>query len=73
MQSREESLRHDGRPAASPRQNRKILLAIEGRNPAVAEHRMRNYIRSIEHLTFPAGQPSIGDFKNPPRYARQTL
>ncbi|MBI4839614.1 MAG: FadR family transcriptional regulator [candidate division NC10 bacterium] len=50
--TRETSLQHGDRPARSLKQHRAILSAIEARDPAAAERRMRDHIRAIEKLAF---------------------
>ncbi len=50
--TRETSLQHAERPARSLKQHRAILRAIEARDPAAAERRMRDHIRAIEKLAF---------------------
>lgn len=55
-ETRETSLQHSGRPSRSLKQHWAILEAIESRNPAAAERRMREHIRSIERLIFSSQQ-----------------
>jgi GntR family transcriptional repressor for pyruvate dehydrogenase complex len=50
--TRETSLQQGDRPARSLKQHRAILSAIEARDPAAAERRMRDHIRAIEKLAF---------------------
>jgi GntR family transcriptional regulator, transcriptional repressor for pyruvate dehydrogenase complex len=59
-QTREESLRHEGRAAHSLRQHQAIVRAIEGRNPATAARRMREHIRAVECLIFSTREGSAG-------------
>jgi GntR family transcriptional repressor for pyruvate dehydrogenase complex len=54
--TREASLQRGGRPARSLKQHRAILRAIEARNPALAERRMREHVRDVEDMAFPAQQ-----------------
>ncbi|HSB81186.1 MAG TPA: FadR/GntR family transcriptional regulator [Candidatus Methylomirabilis sp.] len=55
-QTRETSLQRGGRPLRSYKQHQAILEAIEARNPAAAERRMREHIRSVERLIFSSHQ-----------------
>ena len=55
-ETRETSLQHSRRPSSSLKQHRAILAAIESRNSAAAERRMREHIRSIERLIFSSHQ-----------------
>ena len=59
--TRETSLQHGDRPARSLKQHRAILSAIEARDPAAAERRMRDHIREIEKLVFSAGERPAGE------------
>lgn len=56
--TREASLQRGDRPARSLTQHRAILDAIEARNQAAAERRMREHIRNIERLIFSTQQPT---------------
>ncbi len=53
-ETRESSLRTAGRPAQSLRQHRRILAAIEARDPKAAEKRMVEHLRIMENLAFSA-------------------
>lgn len=57
--TRETSLQHGDRPARSLKQHRAILSAIEARDPAAAERRMREHIHAIERLVFSSEQQAI--------------
>lgn len=58
QKTREESLQQGGRPARSLKQHQAILKAIEVRDPAAAERRMRQHILAVERLAFSThGQP----------------
>lgn len=56
--TREVSSHRSGRPARSLKQHHAILQAVVSRNPRLAERRMREHIRTIEHLVFSV-QPSV--------------
>lgn len=57
--TRETSLQQGDRPARSLKQHRAILSAIEARDPAAAERRMREHIHAIERLVFSSEQQAI--------------
>lgn len=51
-ETREASLRTGGRPIRSLKQHKAIVRAIEARDPAAAERRMREHITEMEKLVF---------------------
>lgn len=53
-ETRQAALQRGGRPGESLKQHRAILQAIENRDPAAAERRMRQHIRDVEKLVFSA-------------------
>jgi GntR family transcriptional repressor for pyruvate dehydrogenase complex len=65
-ETREASLQRGGRPARSLKQHRAVLRAIEARNSALAERRMREHIRDIEELAFTAQQRPGEQSPSPP-------
>ena len=52
QKTRAASLQRGDRPAQSLKRHRAILNAMQARNPAAAERRMREHIREIEKLVF---------------------
>ena len=51
-ETREASLRTTGRAVSSLKQHKAIVRAIEARDPAAAERRMRDHIKGMEKLVF---------------------
>jgi GntR family transcriptional repressor for pyruvate dehydrogenase complex len=64
--TREASLQHDTRPARSLKQHQTVLEAIEARDPAAAERRMREHIREVEELVFSRRDRPMTEPGSPP-------
>ncbi len=66
-ETRHTSWQRGDRPNRSLKQHRAVLQAIEERNPAMAERRMREHIRSIERIVFTPEEQASGHPIEPPR------
>lgn len=75
-ETREASLHTGSRSVSSLKQHKAILRAIEARDPAAAERRMREHIRGMENLVFATqgfGGASTDDAAEPSSISRAEL